>query len=510
MSLDKSMAKLAVLGFLVVGWCGWDAKTALAQAESKTIALSVGEIQEVSVPFPVKGYRVVKPEVARAELMSEQKLRVVGLTEGTTDLQVTSEGGLAELFRISVVSSLDELLREIQRDIDDVPGVEAEKRGGKIILRGTVTKPDQWRRLKRELLPAYGDRVACKVVFKLQDEALLKIKADLEKAGLKVLEGSNKPAVPGVLRIECSGNLVFITGSVASRGEMETINSVISANTWLKTKRDDAKDTDDYCYAVLRVATTPVLLEVDVAFLGVTDDEFEQIGANIAKAGIAAFKTAASIGNRGSSSSWQVSTDLNGTLKATGLSGPGRFQSVGHLTFRNDAADWKTFHDGGTIQVPISGALSGNSIQAIDYGLLLKTKGGLVDAGNAALDLEVEFSVPVIIGESNGTPIYDLRRSRASSSVSCPIENTLILGGTKQLTEKFTTEGTPILGKIPLLSFLFSEKKSTRVDRRVLILISPQISRAPTAAPPAVEQTIGTVERSNQPVTNLGPKPQTR
>jgi len=482
---------------------GWGAQTLWAQGERKNVALSVNDIREVPVAFVIKTFRVGDPGVARVEQMGDRKLRVVGIKEGNTDLQVTGDGDVTEIFRVSIGSTLDALLVEVRKDIDEIAGVEAETGLGKVVLRGTLTKPDQWRRLKR-LMRSYGDKVECKVNFKIQDELLLKLKTDLEKTGLKVLERGKKSAEPGYVSLACSDNNIFISGSVCSRGEVEKINSLVCSYPWLKCKRDDSKDADDDCYAVLNVSVAPVLLEVDVAFVGVTDKETDDMGANLLKNGVSFVTSIAAA--RGGAASYAVNSGLNGTIQAIGGSGPGRFKSVGHLTFKNDATEWKSYQDGGTITLPIMGANGGVGTQPIDYGLILKAKGGLADSENAALELEVELSVPIIQGQSPAGPIYDLKRSRISSTVQCPVGKTLILGGSKQLTEGVSVSGTPILSKIPLLSFLFGEKTQSKDQRSVLILISPQIARAPTAAPPAVDQTSGTLEDANKPLTHFGDK----
>jgi len=195
---------------------------------------------------------------------------------------------------------------------------------------------------------------------------------------------------------------------------------------------------------------------------------------------------------------------MSDTLKAlnTGL-GPGRFSSMGHLTFKNDATDWKMFQDGGTIELPITGGVGGNvGVQPIDYGLIIKAKGGLSDAQNASMDLQVEMSVPVPAGSSPAGPIYNLHRSRIDSTILCPVGKTLIMGGTKQLTEGVHIDSeTPGLGKIPVLKFLFSERTKNREDRQVLILISPQIAKAPTVSAPVSDQTANTPEKAAKPLS---------
>ena len=149
MNSHTSIIKVAMVWLLAVGWSIWGMSTVVAQTESKIVALSVGEARVVPVSFPVKGFRVVKQEVVRVSLASEQKLSVEGLTEGNTDLQVTGEGGMTEMFRVTVTSPLEALRKEIQKDLDDIPGIEAEIGLGKVVLRGTITKPDQWQHLKR-------------------------------------------------------------------------------------------------------------------------------------------------------------------------------------------------------------------------------------------------------------------------------------------------------------------------------------------------------------------------
>jgi type II secretory pathway component GspD/PulD (secretin) len=181
-------------------------------------------------------------------------------------------------------------------------------------------------------------------------------------------------------------------------------------------------------------------------------------------------------------------------------SGPGRFKSLGHMAFKNEAPEWKTFQSGGTLKIRVTGRDVAD-LKDIDYGLILKAKGGLSDGENAALDLDLELSTPIPVGQD-----YDLKRNRLNSTVLCPLGKTFIMAGTKELFEGINKEGVPFLRNIPLLSFFFSEKGSKLENRKLLIMISPQLARAPEAAAPAVEQTIGTVQEADKPVTNLQKK----
>ena len=480
------------------------------QKEARTVLLSVNEIKEETVPFAVKSYRAADPNIAKVEMLGDQKLRISGGKIGSTDLQVVGDGDATVLIKVVVRPDIQAVLDAVRKDLDNLPEVEADVSLGKVVLRGKITKPAHWKYLQKIVLPGYGDQVQCKVSFEVVAELLIQLKSDLEKAGFKVAEGNtaadNKP---GSLSLSASGNNLYIGGSVYTRREQELIASVISSQHWLETKKpgETKADADKDCYAIINVEVVPTMLELDVAFVGVTDVESDQIGGNIAKAGLMFVQAAANVGAnyvRGSGTtpvggaSYLVGTDMNGTMKFFAGSGPGRFKSLGHLAFKNEATEWKTFQSGGTLNVPVVGNIGG-SLQTIEYGLILKAKGGLMDANSAALDIDLTLSTPIPAG--NG--VYDVKKNQVNSSVLCPVGKTFIMAGTKELFEGISNEGVPILRKIPLLSFFFSEKNSKLENRKLLIMISPQIARAPERAAPAVEQTLPALQEVEKPLTNL-------
>jgi hypothetical protein len=502
------LAGLMVLGTGVISSPG--------QTESKNVTLSVGEIRDLSVSFNIKNFEPGNRDIVRAQTAGDQKLTVTALKEGHTDLKVTGDGEETVTFKIVVGSSLDAVMTELRKDLENIPGVEAEVGLGKVVLRGSITKPQDWSYLKKTVLPSYGDQVQCKVQFHLQDEMLLKLKGDLERAHFKVQEGNTGSSSPDTLNLFSSDNNVFINGSVYARGDLDSIRTIVASCPWLTVRKEGDKVADDACYAVINVSVAPVLLEVDVSFVGVSDAEATTLGANLLKNGLGTVNaTAIMLGNvvHGSPQNavpYVIAGNMGDTIRAisggAGI-GPARFSSVGHLTFKNDATDWKVFHDGGTIELPISGGISGSvGIQPIDYGLILKAKGGLADAENASLDLQVEMSVPVPQGSSPAGTVYNLKLSRLETTVLCPVGKTLIVGGTKQLTEGININSeTPILGQVPVLQFLFSSRSKSKTDRQVLILISPQIASAPTPAPAVSDQTADTPEKANKPLSILKP-----
>ena len=486
------------------------------QSEARNIRLSVGEIRDLSVAFDIKGFVPGNRDIVQAQVVGAQKLSVTAMKVGSTDIKITGDGEQTETFKITVGSTIVdiyEILREIRKDLDNynILGVEGEVGLGKVVLRGIITNPMDWKNLMQEILPNYsGDQVVCKVQFKLQPEKLLGLKTLLESAGFKVVEGNAANQKPGTLNLSSSDNRVIISGSVFARGDLDAIEKSVTDCGWLTVLKKGEKPAKDVCHAVINVPVAPVLLSVDVCFVGVTDDELLTLGANLLNGTLGFVQGAANIagsvvhGPQGYSS-YFAGASMSGTIKAmsggAGI-GPSRFSSVGHLTFKNDAPEWKTYKDGGTVQLESSGGVGTTSTRTpIEYGFIIKVKGGLSDAENAALDLNVELSVPIAKGRS-----FDLKQTRMDTTISCPIGKTVILGGHKELTEGVSIDSeTPILGKIPILQFLFSERTKTKSQRQVLTMVSVQLNRPPTASAPVSDQTADTQKKADQPLSILKP-----
>ena len=134
----------------------------------------------------------------------------------------------------------------------------------------------------------------------------------------------------------------------------------------------------------------------------------------------------------------------------------------------------------------------------IDYGLIMKVKGGLLDSKTVAVDLNLSLSYPVPVGTD-----YDLKENRVETTINCPLGQTMVLGGMKSLVEQSSTEGAPFLRSVPVLSFFFSEKNKMQQDSKVLILVSPQIVGATTPSAPVSEETAPALKESSTPVDQL-------
>jgi hypothetical protein len=482
-----------------------------AAADAQPVSVTVGKMELVNIPFPIQGFRVADPSFAKVETLGLQQLRVMGLKAGTTDLQVTGEGGVSALFSLSVLENVNAVLAAVKRDLDSVPEVDVAINLGRVVLKGEVSSIEHWKYLMK-VVDLYKDSVANLVSFQPTPEVMLGLKAAFEKTGF-TLADADTPAgrtAPGLLNLKYSGNSIFVTGQVYSQKDKDRIIQIIEAQNWLTlAKKDDAKggtatqvkaSDDPRVKALLDIEVIPIMLEMDAMFVGVTDSEEKQIGVNLAKAGLIVLNSASAgfqgdLGEKSSgwAGSYTINSGLQGSLKFFAGNGPGRFQTAGHMTFKNDAPEWRIYHSGGTLKVRVA-TQNATSLEDIDYGLIMKIKGGLLDAKTATLDVNLELSYPVPIGTD-----YDLKRNRIETTINCPIGQTMVLAGMKSLVEKSSTEGVPFLRSVPAISWFFSEKNNLKEDSKVLILLSPRIAGATTETAPVSLQTRPAAEESSKP-----------
>jgi Flp pilus assembly secretin CpaC len=474
-------------------------------ADAEPVTVSVGKMELINVPFPVQGFRMADSSVARVETVGPQQLRVMGLKAGSTDLQVTGEGSVSAIFTVTVMENINAVLAAVKRDLDAVPEVDVSINLGRVVLKGEVSSIEHWKYLLK-VAELYKDSVANLATFQPTPEVMLALKAAFEKAGLKVQTADGETA-PGAINLKYSGNAIFINGSVYSQKDKDRIVQIIEAQNWLTLPRKEEKKEgsvaaadDPRVKAILNLEVVPTMLEMDAVFVGVTDVEERQIGVNLAKAGLIVLDSTSAgfqgdLGTRSSgwAGSYTINSGLQGALKFFAGNGPGRFQTAGHMTFKNDSPEWRTYHSGGTLKVRVA-TRDATSLEDVDYGLIMKIKGGLLDAKTASVDVNLELSYPVPVGTD-----YDLKRNRIETTINCPLGQTMVLAGMKSLIEQSSNEGVPFLRSVPAISWFFSEKNRLKEDSKVLILLSPQLAGAPTEARPVSEQTAPTLEESDKP-----------
>ncbi len=110
-------------------------------------------------------------------------------------------------------------------------------------------------------------------------------------------------------------------------------------------------------------------------------------------------------------------------------------------------------------------------IQKVDSGVRLKFTALVGDDGWVTLTIEPEVSDSV--AADNGNPTLNIRR--AKTHVRVRSGETIAIGGLLQETESRRKVSIPILGQIPIIGELFSQRVETKRKTETVILITPMV-----------------------------------
>jgi len=166
-----------------------------------------------------------------------------------------------------------------------------------------------------------------------------------------------------------------------------------------------------------------------------------------------------------------------------------------------------SFLAGGEFPVPIAsggGAAAPGSSSAVTVTIEWKEFGVKVDftptvREDGSIDLKVapevsqlDFSNPLAL---NGFTVPTLISRKTSTTVHLQSGENLVIGGLKQTDRLKAIKRVPILGQIPLIGLLFSSTRIDKVDRELLVVVSPetisggnsQMPKLPTDRPSGVK-----------------------
>ena len=132
--------------------CLFAAVAAWAQ-DAETFSLTVGASKRLDLPFAIENYRLTPKGKVTVEELNKKQLNVTGTALGDCSLIVMG-GGLTREFRISVKGNINNILKRLRTDLDAVPELDISINQDYIVIRGTVSNPENWR-LFQKVLPMY-------------------------------------------------------------------------------------------------------------------------------------------------------------------------------------------------------------------------------------------------------------------------------------------------------------------------------------------------------------------
>ncbi len=116
------------------------------------------------------------------------------------------------------------------------------------------------------------------------------------------------------------------------------------------------------------------------------------------------------------------------------------------------------------------------SVTYVDVGIQMSVTPTINDEGYVTMKVKPEVSdvIGTLKSSSNNLiPIIDT--ATAETSVMVKDGATIMIGGLRKDEEDETYQGTPMLGRIPFLGMLFSDKTKTKIHTEIIVLLTPHI-----------------------------------
>jgi Flp pilus assembly secretin CpaC len=159
-----------------------------------------------------------------------------------------------------------------------------------------------------------------------------------------------------------------------------------------------------------------------------------------------------------------------------------------------------SFGDGGSVSISSSvttntgGGLAGTgvfeTVQLLPFGIQLAVRPLVGEDGFITLDVapsisNPDFQLTALVRATTGTPQETVAFAEKNLRTSARLRDgeVLLIGGLTDRSRKDEVGKTPFLGDLPLIGWLFQDKKFEDKDREVFIVVSPTIVRdRPTLA----------------------------
>lgn len=456
-----------------------------AYAQFTPLSIDLNQSYYLNTGRNITRVAIANPKIADVSLLDGTSLNVIGISPGTTTLNVWASNGYRYEYRITV-SNQDSGLAKIVQDAIGLPDVRVQMIGGKILLRGTVKN-----QYERDL--AY--KIAKLYIAGTEDNY-----KGFGMASSAPASSQQRTATPG------GGN----------------INSLSSLGSSLGTSDELRGDINDSVVNMLQM-TNPDQINIEAMFVEINANDAKSLGATYSSkdetntdGGITmntagtffageSYKIAHSVTEtRGDTSTTYTSYDpqrsggshwynsnwlfknfsqINAQIHAMIENGKARIISRPNVTTMS-GKDAKILI-GGEIPYESSNGYGTTSTDFKDYGIGLDLHAPTVDRdGNITTELETQVSRLDWANAvtKDGYRMPGLVTRSAYTTVNIPSGMTMVIGGLLDSDDATTIQKVPLLSNIPILGELFKYHNKSRQKTEIVVLITPRVVSEETPA----------------------------
>ncbi len=411
-------------------------------------------------------------------LPNPRMIRIIGRRAGVTDLSITTAGGQVCSFEVHAVYDLPLLRAQLKQIFPDA-FLKLGQLREHLVVEGQARTPEQVTQIIKTLeayLTSVGQPVAAQggqsVAKDDQQQGYGRRRRRYDD------EGESEPRAFGE------------TQSGGQAGSRQTAGGAFSDSQVINLIR-----VPGIRQVMLQVRIAELnrtgLREIGADILGVHPGTGNIWGSSMAGASISALATLG-LGGLGGSASSQNSN--NGT--AFGIFPSGNFEILLRALRQNSllsvmaepnlvalSGHQASFLAGGQFPVPVpqssGGASNSITVEWKDFGVQLTFVPYVLDDATIRMTVMSEVStIDFALGTTlvvGGDPVPGVDVRRATTTVEMKQGQTLAMAGLLQVTLDAQTSRIPGLGDLPYLGPLFSNTSHKRVEKELLVLVTPQL-----------------------------------
>ena len=461
---------------LLVGLCAW---TAWA------LSVPVGERRTLNLGF--------EPESFIVSQDGRESVRVVLPPEGSGSDQVTIEGkqiGQCEVTfyvdgvprrteSVEVTSGIDELRRKLQMrlEAEGVSGVTVDVEREKLVLTGVISNPSEWKRMEKIIgMDAYKGKVENLVAFRVDQRTIDNLKRQIEGMGFKLT--TSYPQEVGTLQMLYEDNVLKVTGSAWSPGDVEKLQRLLEMQSWLKmsgTASADAGDNEPGALCVLNVGVDEEFVELTAVIMGISESASRRIGA-----GTPTIQPIYKIfydfltGKHGTET-MSINASIGEVMENFAGNGMMRDSEKASMRFHLNSDEPSRIKWGGTMKLKLQykdedGNLT-QSFEDVEYGFTLeKLAARRISADKVQLHLKVEQRTQPKVGADGS---WDMSENVYDPVVECALGETVLMGGYEKMREvSDLPSGMPLLRHVPIVNWFVSSEGHANQDINMVMAIS--------------------------------------
>ena len=425
-------------------------------AETERISVTVGSIKVVDAPFYIRRYAITpqKTDVIKVDA-TDRTLRIIANKIGEAIVTIENEEGRKQDYAVSVKSNLGNELRKLRKDLEDVPELEVEADDDRIVVKGTVSNPNNWEHFTQVMRNYRG--VVNYAKFKPSQKTVAALKAMLADEGFTFCEDNALPG-KGELLLKLASDTVMVAGNLYSQEEVNRVMQALRLHSWLDIAGGGIRTS-------INLEVVKTVLEVDVVFVAISSSEGKKVGSDSIITGTLGlgYLWDAVAGNR-SENRAVFGGNMDATVRFLASNGISRTYSAGFVSFQSGTSG--KLEVGTTEYVKVNGVENG-SLEKIFYGLKLDVSGEMISRDTVNLRLQIENTTES--GEQRSTGVTQ------EQTLPCDLNKTTVLSGFQKIAESASRSGLPILRNIPVLKWFVSDDGKIRDDSRLLVLVCPRL-----------------------------------